>query len=187
VAFSEFAKQVQKNEVRQVVIDSASNSFTFTLRPTSALYKMLPGGWVGAVVGRVAQSGRARRAGRQVVGVAWRRGASHCGAPFTDRIVFCLASWLHSRLPQPGWSPSAACAALPACTCCLSCLPCTAESLDRNHLNFQTIRPADYPTPYAAMLKNNIQFSAMDRKAGRMSTLLVGGWLAVMVWARACC
>ena len=52
VAFSEFAKQVQKNEVRQVVIDSASNSFTFTLRPTSALYKMLPGGW-GVAGGRV--------------------------------------------------------------------------------------------------------------------------------------
>ncbi len=44
VAFSEFVKQVQKNEVQRVVIDSASNSFTFTLRPSSPLYKMLPGG-----------------------------------------------------------------------------------------------------------------------------------------------
>jgi hypothetical protein len=50
---------------------------------------------------------------------------------------------------------------------------CLAESLDRNHLTFQTIRPADYPTPYEAMLKHNIQFSALDRKAGRLSTLMV--------------
>lgn len=44
VAFSEFVKQVQKNEVQRVVIDSTSNSFTFSLRPSSPLYKMLPGG-----------------------------------------------------------------------------------------------------------------------------------------------
>ncbi|KAL4443397.1 hypothetical protein ABPG75_011134 [Micractinium tetrahymenae] len=99
VAFSEFVKQVQKNEVQRVVIDSASNSFTFTLRPSSPLYKMLP------------------------------------------------------------------------------------ESLDRNHLNFTTIRPADYPTPYDAMLKHNIQFSALDRKAGRLSTLMTYAATALVVIA----
>ena len=69
---------------------------------------------------------------------------------------------------------------------CLPVLPCTAESLDRNHLNFQTIRPADYPTPYAAMLKNNIQFSAMDRKAGRMSTLMVSPCVTMRLLGRRC-
>lgn len=99
VAFSEFVKQVQKNEVQRVVIDSASNSFTFSLRPSSPLYKMLP------------------------------------------------------------------------------------ESLDRNHLTFTTIRPADYPTPYEAMLKHNIQFSALDRKAGRLSTLMTYAASALVVIA----
>lgn len=99
VAFSEFVKQVQKNEVQRVVVDSASNAFTFTLRPSSPLYKMLP------------------------------------------------------------------------------------ESLDRNHLSFQTIRPADYPTPYDAMLKHNIQFSALDKKAGRLSTLMTYAFTALVVVA----
>ncbi|KAL4429196.1 hypothetical protein ABPG77_010175 [Micractinium sp. CCAP 211/92] len=99
VAFSEFVKQVQKNEVQRVVIDSASNSFTFTLRPSSPLYKMLP------------------------------------------------------------------------------------ESLDRNHMTFTTIRPADYPTPYEAMLKHNIQFSALDKKAGRLSTLMTYAATALVVIA----
>ncbi len=49
VAFSEFVRQVQKNEVRRVVIDSSTNTFTFALRDSSPLYKMLPGehviGW----------------------------------------------------------------------------------------------------------------------------------------------
>lgn len=43
VAFSEFVRQVQKNEVKRVVIDSASNTFTFALRDSSPLYKMIPG------------------------------------------------------------------------------------------------------------------------------------------------
>lgn len=48
--------------------------------------------------------------------------------------------------------PPSARSALPTIACCPA-----AESLDRNHLTFTTIRPADYPTPYEAMLKHNIQ------------------------------
>ncbi|PSC75856.1 ATP-dependent zinc metalloprotease FTSH 9, chloroplastic [Micractinium conductrix] len=99
VAFSEFVKQIQKNEVKRVVIDSSSSTFTFALRPSSPLYKMLP------------------------------------------------------------------------------------ESLDRNHITFTTIRPADYPTPYEQMLKHNIQFSALDKKAGRLSTLLTYAVSALVVIA----
>lgn len=47
MAFSEFVRQVQKNEVKRVVIDSPSNTFTFALRDSSPLYKMLPGGLFG--------------------------------------------------------------------------------------------------------------------------------------------
>lgn len=49
VAFSEFVRQVQKNEVKRVVIDSPSNTFTFALRDSSPLYKMLPGELFGCV------------------------------------------------------------------------------------------------------------------------------------------
>ncbi|PRW51101.1 ATP-dependent zinc metalloprotease FTSH chloroplastic isoform A [Chlorella sorokiniana] len=99
VAFSEFVRQVQKNEVRRVVIDSSSNTFTFALRDSSPLYKMLP------------------------------------------------------------------------------------ESLDRQHLTFQTVRPGDYPTPYELMLKQGVQFSAVDKKAGRLTTLMTYAASALIVIA----
>lgn len=43
------------------------------------------------------------------------------------------------------------------------------------------MRPSDYPTPYELMLKQGVQFSAVDKKAGRLSTLMVGGrgWVGV--------
>lgn len=54
-----------------------------------------------------------------------------------------------------------------------TCPPLAAESLDRQHITFQTVRPGDYPTPYELMLKQGVQFSAVDRKAGRLTTLMV--------------
>lgn len=65
--------------------------------------------------------------------------------------------------PTP-WKPAAnffLCIRLPA--------RLLVESLDRNHLTFTTIRPADYPTPYEAMLKHNIQ-------VGGGAGCLVGFW-----------
>ncbi len=48
-----------------------------------------------------------------------------------------------------------------------------ADSVDQSQITFQAVRPADYPAPYDTMLANNIQFSALDRKAGRLSSIMV--------------
>jgi hypothetical protein len=48
-----------------------------------------------------------------------------------------------------------------------------AESVDPGQISFQTVRPADYPAPYDTMMANNIQFSALDRKASRLSNIMV--------------
>eukprot|EP00887_Chlorella_sp_A99_P001200 scaffold14.g1200.t1 len=87
VAFSEFVKQLRRNEVQRVTVDGST--LAFVPRPRSSLYKLLP------------------------------------------------------------------------------------EHLDRGHLSFQTIKPADYPTPYDLMLSNNVQFSAVDKHPLRLSSLLV--------------
>ena len=61
VAFSEFVKYVRKADVGRVVIDG--NSFSFTLKPHSALLRELPGGAGGAGrggAGRAASGKQAR-------------------------------------------------------------------------------------------------------------------------------
>lgn len=64
--------------------------------------------------------------------------------------------------------------------------PNAAESLDRQHITFQTVRPGDYPTPYELMLKQGVQFSAVDRKAGRLTTLMVRLCDIVLFWVVGC-
>lgn len=130
-------------QVRRVVIDSATNAFTFTLRDTSPLYKMLPGGCEGGGAGRGSRFPMAPR----------DHSSPTSGRPYAA----CLT-------PPP-----------PPALRCPSPPPRPAESLDRQHLTFTTTRPADYPTPYELMMKHNIQFSAVDKKAGRLATLLVRG------------
>ena len=129
------------------------------------------GGWVGAWPGRLTGAwGSGAPIGRVLPGFVTPPPAA-CAWRLTPAACFVLRR----------------CAASLYCSQhCLHVLPCPAESLDRNHLNFQTIRPADYPTPYAAMLKNNIQFSAMDRKAGRMSTLMVSPRVTMRLLGRRC-
>jgi hypothetical protein len=50
---------------------------------------------------------------------------------------------------------------------------CPAESLDRQKLAFHTTRPSDYPTPYDLLLRNNVQFSAVEKRGSRLTTLMV--------------
>ena len=57
VAFSEFVKYVRKADVGRVVIDG--NSFSFTLKPHSALLRELPGGAGGAGRGGAGGAGGA--------------------------------------------------------------------------------------------------------------------------------
>lgn len=104
VAFSEFVKQVQKNEVQRVVIDSASNSFTFSLRPSSPLYKMLPGGWEGGRMGGVGW-GEEWGVGGRGPGLVCAGADRLLQAPGRGPATRCRAAspWLDRGLPWAAW------------------------------------------------------------------------------------
>lgn len=39
---------------------------------------------------------------------------------------------------------------------------------------FATVRPADYSVPYATLEKNNVAFSAVDKRSNKLLTVMVG-------------
>lgn len=40
-------------------------------------------------------------------------------------------------------------------------------------VNFRTVRPADYSTPYETLLKNQVHFAAVDKGNNRLLNILV--------------
>jgi hypothetical protein len=38
---------------------------------------------------------------------------------------------------------------------------------------FATVRPADYSLPYSTMEKNNVAFSAVDKRSNKLLTVMV--------------
>lgn len=44
---------------------------------------------------------------------------------------------------------------------------------DRMRLSFQTVRPLDFPTPYDTLVKNNVQFTAVDKRNNRFLNIMV--------------
>lgn len=124
----------------------AVNAFTFALRDSSPLYKMLPG--------ECRQTGNFYDSLLLLLFAAAR--LSH---------PFIILSRLLSRASWPA-NPVIV---LQRCHSASH----HAESLDRQHITFQTVRPGDYPTPYELMLKQGVQFSAVDRKGSRLTMLMV--------------
>ncbi len=53
-------------------------------------------------------------------------------------------------------------------------LPAGPGDVARNaHIVFRTIRPADYSTPYDTMLKNGVQFTAVEKQQSVLLTFAV--------------
>jgi hypothetical protein len=46
-------------------------------------------------------------------------------------------------------------------------------AFDQRKITFETTRPTDWPTPYETMLANGVQISAVEKKGGILSTMLV--------------
>lgn len=44
---------------------------------------------------------------------------------------------------------------------------------DKMRLSFQTVRPLDFPTPYETLVKNNVQFTAVDKRNNRFLNIMV--------------
>lgn len=40
---------------------------------------------------------------------------------------------------------------------------------------FSTVRPGDYSLPYATLEKNNVAFTALDKRGNKLLTIMVGG------------
>lgn len=40
-------------------------------------------------------------------------------------------------------------------------------------MNFRTVRPADYSTPYETLLKNQVHFAAVDKGNNRLLNVMV--------------
>ncbi|KAI3426962.1 hypothetical protein D9Q98_006906 [Chlorella vulgaris] len=57
------------------------------------------------------------------------------------------------------------------------------KSLDRQKLAFHTTRPSDYPTPYDLLLRNNVQFSAVEKRGSRLTTLMTYAFTGLLVMA----
>ena len=82
-------------------------------------------------------------------------------------------TWSAARSPCQAVQAPCPCSALRH-----GCVLLHAEGVDRGSITFQTVRPADYPTPYDTMLSNGVQFSALDKRGGRLQGLLVRGGAA---------
>ena len=52
---------------------------------------------------------------------------------------------------------------------------------DHRKISFETVRPSDYPTPYDALIANNVQISAVERKNGIFSNLLTYAFIALVL------
>lgn len=50
---------------------------------------------------------------------------------------------------------------------------------DKMRLSFHTVRPLDFPTPYDTLVKNNVQFTAVDKRNNRFFNVLV---CLYMIW-----
>ncbi|KAK9840743.1 hypothetical protein WJX81_001655 [Elliptochloris bilobata] len=54
-----------------------------------------------------------------------------------------------------------------------SLLPAAAEGAKDMRVNFRTVRPADYSTPYETLLKNQVPFAAVDKGQNRLLNIMV--------------
>lgn len=51
---------------------------------------------------------------------------------------------------------------------------------DKMRLSFQTVRPLDFPTPYDTLVKNHVQFTAVDKRNNRFLNIMVRELLDVL-------
>lgn len=57
---------------------------------------------------------------------------------------------------------------------------------DKMRISFQTVRPLDFPTPYETLVKNNVQFTAVDKRNNRFLNIMVRLCVCLCVWSLHC-